>query len=184
MTASSGTRRPGTSTREWANNKSQNQYDRARGNQYQWFQTGISPSGRRMIKSSVLGVWKKKKTSWRWRMEGRKKKGTRWKVEIIDVSYPETPAAAAFAFSACHLCFFLLSSSCLPSACLLLSLTLSCVYTLTSLFSSFNLLLFTFHTPSLKLTPRADFLCLHRRVLTWIFVHLFHVLTLHLSIVP
>lgn len=53
----------------------------------------------------------KKKPSCQWKMEMRKKK--RWKVEIIDVSYPESPAAEAGCLLClhCQLCSFFFSSS-------------------------------------------------------------------------
>lgn len=106
-----------------------------------------------MIKSSLPPS---KKTSQRWRMERRKKQ--RWKVDIIDVPYPETPAAQ----TGCLLSFLCLS---LVLFLLLLfhhlffcHLSLSPVFTLLlySVFSHrFQLpsVFLTFHTLSVTLWP-------------------------------
>lgn len=123
-----------------------------------------------MIKSSVLGVCKKNTTSRRWRMEKRERE-----VEIIDASYPESPAAGV----GCPLCFLCLSlvlfppffflPSISPSSAVSTRLThsLLCLHSYpTFFFSRFTLLLFTFHTPSVMLLPHVYFLCLQHLCLS------------------
>lgn len=113
-----------------------------------------------MIKSSLPPS---KKTSQRWRME--KKKKQRWKVDIIDVPYPEAPAAQA----GCLLCFLRLSLVlflppllhhlffCHLSLSPVFTLVVDCVFP-----TSFSSLLFfpfflTFHTSSVMLSPLLGF---------------------------
>ncbi len=103
-------------------------------------------------------------------MEKRKKKRGREKRkrEIIDAFYPETPRAGLESLL-CFLClslvrfpsFFLPSithSSAVSSS---LSHSVLCLHSHSALFSSFNLLLFTFHASSVMLFATLfHFLCL------------------------